>query len=52
MNDAFHGGCLLHAAPMLVASTSEMHDILVAMQRDNSGGRQETTLESARNLRM
>lgn len=36
----------------LVASTSEMHDILVAMQRNNSGGRRETTHEAAKSLHM
>lgn len=34
---------LIMLVPMLVASTSEMHDILVAMQRNISGGRQEAT---------
>jgi hypothetical protein len=37
--------------PLPVAWTSEMHDILVAMQRNNSGGRQETTREAAKNWR-
>jgi len=52
-NVASHGGSLaLMLVPLLVPSTSEMHDILVSMQRNNSGGRQETTHDAATNLRM
>ena len=52
-NVALNGGRLtLLLVPLLVALTSEMHDILVGMHRNNSGGRQETTHDAAIILRM